>query len=160
MFLKEEEYTSNENLLFLLLFFRFMKLRVNANAVIQREDGKILFIDIQSGPFKGYCIPGGGVEPGEFSFEAVEREIEEETGIRVEGLEAYGFGEMMSSNLADHRVMMLLQGRGFGEPVKKDTHSPVWLSLEEAEKNLNLFTKHALEVWQGKKKHFSVRDHV
>jgi ADP-ribose pyrophosphatase YjhB (NUDIX family) len=47
--------------------------------------GPILLIERGGKPLKGYwSLPGGLVEPGEQLEEAVRREVEEETGLRIE----------------------------------------------------------------------------
>jgi 8-oxo-dGTP pyrophosphatase MutT (NUDIX family) len=57
-------------------------------ALIQRGDD-ILLIARQKGGQSYYVLPGGTVEAGESAEEALAREIEEETGLRLTGLEAF-----------------------------------------------------------------------
>lgn len=45
------------------------------------EDGRVLIQRVADNPF--YCLPGGRVELGESSLEAVKRELEEELGFEV-----------------------------------------------------------------------------
>lgn len=56
-----------------------------AVGILQRPDGRVLFA--QRPPGKAYAgyweFPGGKIEPGESSFAALVRELEEELGVRV-----------------------------------------------------------------------------
>ena len=58
--------------------FANFKLRVNGILI---NDNKILSVQMKKNGF--YCLPGGHIEIGEDSKEAVVREFKEETGIDV-----------------------------------------------------------------------------
>ncbi len=61
------------------------KRRVNVRAIIWR-DGKLLAVRHKSksgGAATYWCIPGGGLDPGESLQEGVAREVMEETGIEA-----------------------------------------------------------------------------
>lgn len=77
---------------------RTSKIFVTTDAVIFRKgdsDHEILFIKRKNEPFKGqWAIPGGFVDEGEDLPDAARRELMEETGLEVEGLEQLGaFGK-------------------------------------------------------------------
>lgn len=57
------------------------KLRLGVSAIIFNEQGKFLLT--QRADNGQWCLPGGAVEPGESVAEACEREVLEETGLRV-----------------------------------------------------------------------------
>ena len=53
-------------------------------AVVQDAEGRLLLIRRGREPGRGlWSLPGGRVEPGETPAEAVEREVQEETGLEV-----------------------------------------------------------------------------
>src|SRR4051812_29933418 len=58
-----------------------MKYRKSVAAVIQRSDGKILVGRANRGSFQEWQLPQGGVEKGESDEQALNRELQEETGI-------------------------------------------------------------------------------
>ena len=70
---------------------RTSKIFVTTDAIIFRKAGsnyEMLFIKRKNEPFKGqWAIPGGFVDEGEDLEEAARRELQEETGLEVKGLE-------------------------------------------------------------------------
>jgi len=57
------------------------KIRLGCSAAIRDEHGSILLT--RRADNGQWCLPGGGMEPGESAAEACEREILEETGLSV-----------------------------------------------------------------------------
>lgn len=57
-------------------------IRISAKALILKAD-KLLALRLEDGDGAFYILPGGGVEDGEALPEAVAREVQEETGLRV-----------------------------------------------------------------------------
>lgn len=70
-------------------------------AVFDDED-RLLLVRQNYGP-RRWTLPGGAVEPGESPLEAVQREVQEETGLEVEPMEIIG---IYSRPMADLHVVL------------------------------------------------------
>lgn len=55
---------------------------ISVRAIIPNED-KILLVNNRHSKGDFYCLPGGGVEPGEQVVDALKREIKEELGVEA-----------------------------------------------------------------------------
>ena len=139
-----------------------MKIGISACAIIENAEGKFLFVRLKKGPFEGgICIPGGRIEPGELSHEAIKREIKEETGIDINSeARPFGFCETMQDESQNHRVCTLLYGRADGEPKNTEETDSFWMTFEEAEKSGGMvkMTKEAFDIWKNNKVHFVVKE--
>ena len=60
-----------------------MDIRVAAYAVIVEDGRGMLLAHWNEGPYSGWTLPGGGLDPGEDPADAVVREVQEETGYDV-----------------------------------------------------------------------------
>src|ERR1700749_885491 len=93
------------------------------SAVIFRE-GKVLLVRRARSPGKGfYSLPGGRVEYGESLHAALAREVDEETGLKIEILGLAGWREVLpgSSSTGGHYVIMSFAARRLGqEPVRHE----------------------------------------
>lgn len=65
--------------------------RVTARAIVRNPRGQYAVLCEQRDGF--YCLPGGGIEPHETPWQAVRREIREETGCECTALELLGYVE-------------------------------------------------------------------
>ena len=98
--------------------------QVAVSAAIFRGD-RILLVRRARSPAKGfYSLPGGRVEFGESLHTALHREIDEETGLRIEILGLAGWREVLPGDSGGgHYVIMSFAARWTArEPVLNDEH--------------------------------------
>jgi 8-oxo-dGTP diphosphatase len=103
-------------------------------------------------PFRNkWCLPGGHIDKFEQAYEAIVREIHEETGLDFEG-EYFGIFDEIFENLEIHNVVTAYAGSGTGDLIQEQSEvSKIeWISLNEAcnmelafnhNKVLNVFKK-------------------
>jgi ADP-ribose pyrophosphatase YjhB (NUDIX family) len=96
------------------------------------RDGKILLVRRARSPGKGfYSLPGGRVEFGESLHTALHREVDEETGLRIEILDLAGWREVLpGASGGGHYLIMSFAARWTArEPVLNDEHDDFkWLA--------------------------------
>ena len=88
------------------------------------RDGKVLLVRRSRSPGKGfYSLPGGRVEFGESLHTALHREVDEETGLRIQILELAGWREVLPGTGGGHYLIMSFAARWTArEPVLNDEH--------------------------------------
>jgi 8-oxo-dGTP diphosphatase len=87
------------------------------------RDGKILLVRRARSPAKGfYSLPGGRVEFGETLHEALHREVDEETALKIEIVGLAGWREVVpGTGGGGHYLIMSFAARwSAGEPVLND----------------------------------------
>ncbi|RZN32899.1 NUDIX hydrolase [Bradyrhizobium sp. Leo121] len=98
------------------------------------RDGKVLLVRRARTPGKGfYSLPGGRVEFGESLHTALHREVDEETGLRIEIVALAGWREVLPGPTANgHYLIMSFAARWVaGEPHLNDEHDDFkWLEPE------------------------------
>ena len=98
------------------------------------RDGKVLLVRRARSPGKGfYSLPGGRVEFGESLHTALHREVDEETGLRIEILGLAGWREVLPTSGGGHYLIMSFAARWTErEPVLNDEHDDFkWLAPQE-----------------------------
>ncbi|KJC58616.1 NUDIX hydrolase [Bradyrhizobium sp. LTSPM299] len=98
------------------------------------RDGKVLLVRRARSPGKGfYSLPGGRVEFGESLHTALHREVDEETGLRIDILGLAGWREVLPTGPgAGHYLIMSFAARWASrEVVLNDEHDDFkWLAPE------------------------------
>jgi len=85
------------------------------DAVIQFNDGRVVLIRRKNPPFKGcWALPGGLCEIGETVEEALSREVEEETGLKVEPERLIGVFSKPNRDPRGHTVSIAFWARIVG----------------------------------------------
>jgi 8-oxo-dGTP diphosphatase len=101
------------------------------SAAIFRDD-RILLVRRARSPGKGlYSLPGGRVEFGEPLHTALHREVDEETGLKIEIIGLAGWREVLPGTTGGgHYLIMSFASRWIGnEPVLNDEHDDFkWLA--------------------------------
>jgi ADP-ribose pyrophosphatase YjhB (NUDIX family) len=101
------------------------------SAAIFRDD-QILLVRRARCPGKGlYSLPGGRVEFGESLHTALHREVDEETGLKIEIIGLAGWREVLpGTGGGGHYLIMSFASRWIGnEPVLNDEHDDFkWLA--------------------------------
>jgi 8-oxo-dGTP diphosphatase len=96
------------------------------------RDDKVLLVRRARSPGKGfYSLPGGRVEFGESLHTALHREVDEETGLRIEIVAFIGWREVLPTpNGGGHYMIMSFAARWSArEPVLNDEHDDFkWLA--------------------------------
>jgi 8-oxo-dGTP diphosphatase len=96
------------------------------------RDGKILLVRRAKSPAKGfYSLPGGRVEFGETLHAALHREVDEETGLKIEIAGLAAWREVVpGSGGGGHYLIMSFAARWVAhEPVLNDEHDDFrWLA--------------------------------
>jgi ADP-ribose pyrophosphatase YjhB (NUDIX family) len=107
------------------------------SAAIMR-DGKVLAVRRARKPALNlYTMPGGVVETGETLFEAVKREVREETAMEIEPVALAGHREAImrdaQGKVERHFIILCFAARWVsGEPVlNEELDDARWLALEE-----------------------------
>jgi 8-oxo-dGTP diphosphatase len=99
------------------------------------RDGKVLLVRRARSPGKGsYSLPGGRVEFGESLDTALHREVDEETGLKIDIVGLAGWREVLpGASGGGHYVIMSFAALWIaGEPVLNDEHDGFkWLGPDE-----------------------------
>src|SRR4051794_33202375 len=74
------------------------------------KDGRILMVHHQEGERSYWTLPGGGVEAGERPYQAVVREVEEETGVQSQ-VSRFLFDQPFRDDICRCFLMEVEEGR-------------------------------------------------
>lgn len=88
---------------------KLIKTRVTVSGIIENSVGEILLCKMPKdrGAYPGqWAIPGGGIEEGERMREALQREVMEEVGLTIEGIEPFAFDDDVREKMIGDGKMM------------------------------------------------------
>ena len=114
--------------------------RVGSAALIENPEGKLLIGRRGVWPEGMWVFPGGGVNFGETTEQAVVREIREETGLEIKPLHLIKVEEMIVPENKVHRVIFFYKSKVTGgeERASSDIAELKWLTPDEILKLPNL----------------------
>lgn len=121
-----------------------MKFHNTIFAMIKNTDGKFLFTRRAPGDSFGgmWDVPGGGMEAGEQPWEALEREVLEESGLKLEAgrlLSAVAHFNPEKDTWKTFLYYAMQHAGGLDDITLSEDHTDYcWKSLAEAEKELEL----------------------
>ena len=127
------------------------RIRLGCSAAIFDEEGRILLT--KRADNGQWCMPGGGMDPGESVSEACEREVWEETGLRVRvtrlvGVYSYSDQLVVYADGNKAQIVALhfqVEVIG-GEPgLSNETTDIGYFTLDEIE-NLEMFARHKVRI--------------
>ncbi len=101
-----------------LLLARFRRgMTLGVRAAVLDGEGRVFLVKHSYTP--GWHMPGGGVEPGETMHAALERELREEGGVRLDGpSELFGLYLNMGGWARDHVALYVCRAWSQPEPPK------------------------------------------
>ena len=113
------------------------KFTVSVAAVIFDAEGKVLLLDHVLRPGSGWGIPGGFVNRGEQPAVAIEREIHEETGLRLENI------KLFRARIINKHVEFIFQAqaKGAGEVKSREILAVEWFALDEMPEEMSAMQK-------------------
>lgn len=98
--------------------------------MVMDAEGKVL-VQMHGGDWKGWCFPGGHVEPKESFVESVIREVWEESGLTIQNPKICGVKQFFLEDGCRY-VVLLFQAREFTGHLRSSSEGEVrWMSLEE-----------------------------
>jgi len=122
-------------------------------AIIKNDEDKILLTRRNVEPFKGqWCLPGGHIDENEKAFDAITREVKEETGLEFEPEFIAYFDEIVPER-DWHAVVLVFAGKGTGELAaqEREVTDIGWFSMEEARSfSLAFVHNHILDEYTAK----------
>lgn len=131
-----------------------MKLQIGVKALIARRD-TYLFLrrsaDFKAGP-QDWDIPGGRIESGEALYDALAREVDEETGLRLDDMGTLlAAQDIFVPSKELHVVRLTYVASATGDVSISDEHSEhAWMTRQQvlAEEHVDTYVRKVLEAME------------
>lgn len=96
-------------------------------------EGRVLLVRQLAGPYAGaWLLPGGGVDEGETTLEALRREMREETGCEIEDVRHVATYEVDERTQDFRAVVHLFRATAIGDPRPEPGSAVRWAQPREA----------------------------
>lgn len=101
-------------------------------AILDATEENVLCIR-RNGHWPGWAFPGGHLETRESFFECMQREIEEETGVRLSSAIFKGITDIFNTETQDRHIIMNYLARSFEGMIKRacDEGEIAWIPRRE-----------------------------
>lgn len=117
------------------------------DAVIFLEEGSIVLIRRRNPPFQGWwALPGGLCEQGETVEKALQREVEEETGLVVEPVQLIGVFSEPDRDPRGHTVSIAFLAKPTGGRLRAGSDAANVQAFQQAPQKLAFDHKRILSV--------------
>jgi ADP-ribose pyrophosphatase YjhB (NUDIX family) len=96
------------------------------------ENGNLLVVKHKKKGRSWWCLPGGGLEPGETLEACVQREIMEETGLRIRPEKPIYLGELILpyEHLLEVAYHASIVGGSIGKRIDREVKAVSWVPLK------------------------------
>jgi ADP-ribose pyrophosphatase YjhB (NUDIX family) len=109
------------------------KFTASVAAVITNKKQEILLLDHVFRPFSNWGLPGGFIETGEQPEDAIEREIFEETGLKLENIQMFRI-----RNLSRHiEILYTAESKGIATVKSREINGLGWFRVDEMPENMS-----------------------
>lgn len=117
------------------------KFTASVAVVIENEAGEVLLLDHVLRPASGWGIPGGFLAFGEQPFEAVKRELREETGIELTDVEIF------QARTINRHIEILFRAKtnDTAEVKSREINAVGWFTIDNLPKKMNRTQKSIVE---------------
>lgn len=134
-----------------------MQLQVGVKILLKNDEGRILLICRSSNKYQEveqrWDIPGGRIDPGKTLIENLEREVLEETNLKLKGHPRLIGAQDIIPNAERHIVRLTYTGQAEGQLRLSEEHTEYgWFWFEEiyTHKNLDKYLKNLLSTLNQK----------